>query len=575
MHPEPQQPATRSASPTPGNPELAPARSASAGPTRRELRLAAERAAAEAAARQAELEARSADDAARVIAATTAAPATVPGAGDGAPAARPLTRRELRAAAAAAAAAAVRDEAADRAEAPSAPVAEPAPEEPAAPPRLPVAPAVGTMLLAETVDSPTVSITTPGTLTPSVSLSPLPTRRELRLKQDAACPPPFPLIDEAPAAAPAARTSGAVRVAKSATVLALSGALLVSGFALQDGASAQAGAHSAAQAAEQRRLHLARVNGAEASRLTSQAEAWAGTQRTRALEVAAAAVVQADAVVQSATPLVQPDAVAPLDDKVAQLEAMINSSEQLEPTVVAPSPEEVLRENAVDRASRSDGRTPLPEEAATATAPPAAPVSPVTDLETTQEMLAIAEQVAQLTAQVQAATEARIAEEAARAAAEAAAAEVARKVAIAQAAPNGDIPTSALCAPAFAPDELLRCDAAAALEQLNEVYRAEFGHDLSVVSSYRSYSMQVATRRSRGGLAATPGTSNHGRAVAVDFGDFGSLGSFRDADYLWMKEHGEQFGWYHPRMMEPGGGGPQEPWHWEYGTDTGWDGPGR
>ncbi|MBX9246488.1 D-alanyl-D-alanine carboxypeptidase family protein, partial [Actinotalea ferrariae] len=402
--------------------------------------------------------------------------------------------------------------------------------------------------------------------------------RELRLKQQAACPPPFALID-APAAAdtaaaPAPRR-GQARAAKSATVLALSGALMVSGFALQDDAAASRGALASTQAAERARMHQLRVDGAETARLTAEAEAWAGAQRVRALEVAAAAVQQADAVVQTATPLVQPDAVAPLDQKLAELEVMIGSSEQPEPVAVAPSPETVLRESAVERASRSDvGRTPLPADAAETTAPPHAPIAPVTDLETTQEMFAIAQEVAALTAQVQAATEARIAEQAAQAAAEAAAAEVARKVAVVEAAPNGEIPTDALCAPAFAADELLRCDAAAALERLNEVYRAEFGRDLSVVSSYRSYGMQVATRRSRGGLAATPGTSNHGRAVAVDFGDFGRLGTFRDPDYLWMQKNGPAFGWFHPRIMEPGGGGPQEPWHWEYGTDTGWDGPG-
>ena len=57
----------------------------------------------------------------------------------------------------------------------------------------------------------------------------------------------------------------------------------------------------------------------------------------------------------------------------------------------------------------------------------------------------------------------------------------------------------------------LHADRHAPLERLNEAYRAAHGHDLSVVSSYRSYGMQVATRRTRGGLAATPGTSRRSR----------------------------------------------------------------
>lgn len=530
MQPLPQQPDTRPASPTPGNPQPSPALGTPAGLTRRELRLAA---AAAAAARAA------AADAPTDAHMTDRTPTT------------PLTRRALRAADAARVADAARAADAGR---------------PAEPARLVEAPAVLTARPSAPA-APVLSLTAPVT------------RRELRLKQQAACPPPFPLLTPVPTPTDAAPRSAGTRAAKSATALALSGALLVSGFALQDGASATATPSAAAQAAQQQRLHTARVHGAETARLTSQAEAYATTQRTRALEVAASAVTLADAAVQSATPLVQPEAVAPLDEKVAELEAMIGAAEPAAPTAApAPSPEDALREAAVERASRSGGtRAPVPTDASVAgegVAAPLAPVAAVTDLEATQEMFAIAEQVAALTAQVQAATEARVAEEAARAAAEAAAAAIAERVAIAKAAPNGEIPTDALCAPAFAPDELLRCDAAAALEQLNAVYRAEFGRDLSVVSSYRSYGMQVATRRSRGGLAATPGTSNHGRAVAVDFGDFGRLGNFRDADYLWMKQHGADFGWYHPELMEPGGGGPQEPWHWEYGTDTGWDGPG-
>lgn len=422
-------------------------------------------------------------------------------------------------------------------------------------------------------------------------------RRELRLEEQAACPAPFALIT-APAEG-VDPTRDAVRStleagprpranahAKSVTAVALSAALLLSGFSLQRDAvaesAAQGAAQAAAQAAEVQRRHVARVDGAQTTRLTAQATAFAEGERAEALTAAAAAVATAEAVAATASPIV-PDAVSPLDLAVDQLQALVGAAEQ--PTLAAPTaptPEDELRAGAVERASRSlGGRPPVEADSGTPAGAastdevlaPLVPVAAVTDLEATGQMLAAAAHVTAMSAQVQAAAEAKIAEEAARAVAAAAAAELAGKVEVARSAANGDIPTEVLCAPAFEPGELMRCDAAAALEDLNLAYRAAFGRDLDVVSSYRSYSMQVSTRRSRGGLAATPGTSNHGRAVAVDFSGFGRLGSFRDPDYLWMKQNAAHYGWFHPTIMEPGGGGPQEPWHWEYGTDSGWDDP--
>lgn len=122
-----------------------------------------------------------------------------------------------------------------------------------------------------------------------------------------------------------------------------------------------------------------------------------------------------------------------------------------------------------------------------------------------------------------------------------------------------------LCPIPFAPDAVLRCDAAERLGALNEAYRAEHGTDLVVTSAFRTYAEQVAVRASRGALAATPGTSNHEVGVAVDLGGMGGLGQFDAPAYLWMKDRAADFGWYHPADLEPGGSGPEEPWHWEYG----------
>ncbi len=131
---------------------------------------------------------------------------------------------------------------------------------------------------------------------------------------------------------------------------------------------------------------------------------------------------------------------------------------------------------------------------------------------------------------------------------------------------NGAIPAGELCPVPFAPGARLQCDAAAALADLNEAYRAEFGADLAVTSSYRTYEAQVALKATKGGLAATPGTSNHGWGLAVDLGGIGGLGQFDSPRYRWLKANAERYGWHHPRVMEPGGSGPQEPWHWEFGT---------
>lgn len=251
------------------------------------------------------------------------------------------------------------------------------------------------------------------------------------------------------------------------------------------------------------------------------------------------------------------------------------------PAEVAPGPDAPADAGPDDVAGSSDSAV---EQAAASAA--AAPVQdlvealPDLDIEVTRRILERAEEVAALTAEVQGLADAKIAEAVAaaaaaeqarleaEAAAAAAAAELARKVAVAENAGNGDIPADVLCGVAFTSGVQLRCDAAAALEELNAAYRADFGRDLDVVSSYRSYSQQVAVKRTRGGLAAQPGTSNHGRGVAVDFGGFGGLGNFSTANYRWMKANAERFGWYHPRIMQPGGGGPQEPWHWEFGTDS-------
>ncbi|WP_369370676.1 D-alanyl-D-alanine carboxypeptidase family protein [Promicromonospora sp. Populi] len=129
--------------------------------------------------------------------------------------------------------------------------------------------------------------------------------------------------------------------------------------------------------------------------------------------------------------------------------------------------------------------------------------------------------------------------------------------------PNGQIPSSVLCELSWAPGEQLRCDAAVALEDLNTAFRAEFGRDLEVSDGYRSYAEQVSVAATRGGLAAVPGTSNHGWGQAVDLS--GGIESFGSAEHSWMVTNAGTYGWEHPLWAQAGGTKP-EAWHWEYGT---------
>lgn len=117
---------------------------------------------------------------------------------------------------------------------------------------------------------------------------------------------------------------------------------------------------------------------------------------------------------------------------------------------------------------------------------------------------------------------------------------------------NGKIPPTALAeigegghrmwAPAAAQFKQLRQDAAAA------------GVNIGVTDSYRSYDQQVdlAKRKglySQGGLAATPGTSNHGWGRSLDL----------DLDakaQSWMRANAERYGFVEDV--------PREPWHWTF-----------
>ena len=126
---------------------------------------------------------------------------------------------------------------------------------------------------------------------------------------------------------------------------------------------------------------------------------------------------------------------------------------------------------------------------------------------------------------------------------------------------NGMIPAAALCPVWGAPGHLLRADAAEAFRRLSRQFATEFGKPVCVTDSYRSLAAQVKVYAEKPQLAAKPGTSNHGRGVAVDL--CGGIQSFGTAEHAWMVAHAPLSGWFLPTWAGPDGSKP-EPWHWEF-----------
>ncbi len=130
---------------------------------------------------------------------------------------------------------------------------------------------------------------------------------------------------------------------------------------------------------------------------------------------------------------------------------------------------------------------------------------------------------------------------------------------------NGKIPASALTSLSFARSHMLRCDAAAMLEELSAAYQQRFGEPIGLTDSYRSYASQVSTRAAKPGLAAVPGTSNHGWGLAIDLTSPASNPG--SAQYKWLRANAPLYGWDNPPWARSNGSKP-EPWHFEYAS--GW-----
>lgn len=125
---------------------------------------------------------------------------------------------------------------------------------------------------------------------------------------------------------------------------------------------------------------------------------------------------------------------------------------------------------------------------------------------------------------------------------------------------NGNVPDKNLCTIPFAADSEARVQVrpAAALFAMNQEFKAKFGHDLTVTSTYRTFTKQQEVKASKGHMAATPGWSNHGYGLAIDI-------TLTPEEHTWMRENAIRFGWWHPLWARPNGSKP-ESWHWEYGS---------
>lgn len=105
---------------------------------------------------------------------------------------------------------------------------------------------------------------------------------------------------------------------------------------------------------------------------------------------------------------------------------------------------------------------------------------------------------------------------------------------------------------------LLQPDAALAFSEMSDAFEARFGRPMRVSSAYRSYGEQLSVRSVKGGMAATPGKSNHGWGYAIDFSSSTYSSS---AEWQWLQANANSFGWFNPDWAKSS---KYEPWHWEY-----------
>lgn len=111
----------------------------------------------------------------------------------------------------------------------------------------------------------------------------------------------------------------------------------------------------------------------------------------------------------------------------------------------------------------------------------------------------------------------------------------------------------------------LRADAAVAFAVMNAAYKHDTGKSLCLTDAYRSIGVQKSARANKPGLAAIPGTSEHGWGIAIDFGCEGQQ-SGQGQQWNWLVAHSKQYGWENPQWAKTS---KFEPWHFEWAPGRG------
>ena len=111
-------------------------------------------------------------------------------------------------------------------------------------------------------------------------------------------------------------------------------------------------------------------------------------------------------------------------------------------------------------------------------------------------------------------------------------------------------------------------EASIALDKLLEKAEND-GIIFRINSAYRTFNDQVRVKKAYGDTAATPGTSNHGFGLAVDFStpNFARI-SPQDPQYKWLIQNGADFGFKRLNFAGKKDGEAWESWHWEYQIGT-------
>ena len=127
-------------------------------------------------------------------------------------------------------------------------------------------------------------------------------------------------------------------------------------------------------------------------------------------------------------------------------------------------------------------------------------------------------------------------------------------------------------------NRLLLPEAARAFDKMADDYNNTYGKiqaaannpsKMPINEGYRSLEEQKRKKKAKGPQAATPGQSNHGWGLAVDFStlDANGVRGFKSDVYAWLTKNADKYDFKQPGWAKEGGSNP-EPWHWEYTGPT-------